>query len=192
MLYSATVPPSSPEVVELQKRLTDMRIQEWLTEDIFHGKWWFLLGLFVVSVYLWWRVADKRRLEEICLYGAIVTIITLGLDEYGDELTLWDYPVDILPIFPPLTAINLATLPVIYMYVYQRFATWKSFIIASTVMAGIFAFVLEPALVWGKLYEPLHWQYYYSFPIYIAMGIAARVAILWIRAVSQAARRKGD
>jgi hypothetical protein len=188
MLYSANVSPSSPEIVELQKRLTDLRIEEWLTEDIFHLKWWFLLGLFAVSVYIWWRLVDKTRLEEICLYGAIVTIITLGLDEYGDELTLWDYPVDILPIFPPLTAINLATLPVIYMYVYQRYGTWKSFVSASSVMAGLFAFILEPVLVWGKLYEPLHWQYYYGFPIYVAMGIAARVASLTIRAISHTAR----
>jgi hypothetical protein len=79
---------SMQESVELQKRLTDMRIEEWLAEDVFKIKWWFLLALFAVSVYIWWRMVDKTRLQEICLYGAIVTIMTLGLDEYGEELCL--------------------------------------------------------------------------------------------------------
>lgn len=116
-----------PADVEIQRQLTSLRIDEWLRQDVFHFRWWFLLVLFIVSVLVWWKMVDKTRLHEISLYAALTTIITIGINEYGEELTLWDYPTDIIPIFQPLSSLNLASLPMIYSLVYQYFGTWKSF-----------------------------------------------------------------
>ncbi len=172
---------------ELQLLLTDMRIDEWLQEDVFHFRWWLLLGLFAFSICIWWKLADKKRLPEIVLYMGITTIITLVLDEFGEELTLWDYPTDIFPIFPPLTAIDLATLPMIYSLVYQYFGSWRSFSLATIVMATIFCFVFEPILVWGDFYQLLKWRYYYGFPIYIAMALFIRWMVVNIYTVAKKA-----
>jgi hypothetical protein len=166
----------NPREVELQKLLTDLRIQDWIEEDIFKFKWWFLLLFFCLSGFVWWKMVDKARLSEISLYMAITSIVTLGLDEYGEELTLWWYTIDILPIFPPLTAVDLASLPIIYSLVYQRYRSWTSFLWATVIMSAIFAFVLEPILVYTKFYVLLKWKYYYSFPIYIVMA----VLIKWV------------
>lgn len=173
--------------VELQILLTDMRIDQWLQENIFHFRWWFLLGLFALSAFLWWKLVDRKRLPEIVLYMGLTTIITLVLDEYGEELCLWDYPTDIIPIFPPLTAINLASLPIIYSLVYQYFRTWKSFFRAIVIMAAIFCFVFEPILVWGDLYQLLKWRYYYGFPIYIAMGLIIRWIVVKLYSIAEIA-----
>jgi F0F1-type ATP synthase assembly protein I len=56
-----------PAEVEIQKVLTSVRIGEWLLQDLFHTKWWLLLGLSILGVVVWWRFIDKRRLPEIIL-----------------------------------------------------------------------------------------------------------------------------
>ncbi|MDF2572002.1 MAG: hypothetical protein K0R55_3606, partial [Sporomusa sp.] len=100
--------------VELQKLLTYLRINEWLQDDLFHFRWFFLLGVFAFSALVWWKLVDKSRLPEITLHAGLTAIITLVLDEMGEELTLWEYPADIIAIFPPLSAVDLASLPMIY------------------------------------------------------------------------------
>jgi hypothetical protein len=175
--------------VKIQKQLTSMRIDQWLQEDLFHFRWWLLLAIFAVSAFIWWKLVDKKRLHEISLYAALTTIVTLGLDEYGEELALWDYPTDIMPIFPPLTAIDLASLPMVYSLIYQYFSTWKSFIWATVIMAAVFCFIFEPILTWGKFYQPLIWRYYFGFPIYIAMAICIRLVIKKIFALAEKYRK---
>ncbi|HWP98233.1 MAG TPA: CBO0543 family protein [Syntrophomonadaceae bacterium] len=164
-------------VVEVQWLLTSTRFDEWMQNDVFHLRWWILLGIFVISVYVWWKMTDKSRLIEITLYAVLVSILTLVLDELGEELCLWYYPTDLFPLFPPITAINLASLPMIYSLIYQYFGTWKKFIIATIVMAAIFSFVLEPLFVLGGIYQMLTWKYYYSFPLYIALAIFIKAVV---------------
>jgi len=164
-------------VIEVQWLLTSTRFEEWMKNDVFRFRWWFLLGLFIISAYAYWKMIDKSRLNEITLYTALVTITTLVLDELGEELTLWDYPTDIVPLFPPLTAIDLASLPIIYSLIYQYFGDWRKFITAAVVMAAIFSFILEPLLVWLGLYQTLTWKYYYGFPMYIAMAICIKAVV---------------
>ncbi|QDR79196.1 CBO0543 family protein [Sporomusa termitida] len=175
--------------VELQKLLTGLRIDDWLHRDLFHFKWYFLLGVFACSVLAWCKLVDKKRLPEITLYAGLTIIITLVLDEFGEELTLWDYPIDIIPIFPPLTAVDLASLPVIYSLIYQYFKTWNSFLRATVIMATIFCIVLEPLLVWGGFYQTLKWKYYYGFPIYIMMALFNRWLVTKIYQIAGNAKR---
>ena len=176
--------------VELQKLLTSHRITYWLQEDVFHFRWWFLLGFFVLSIFAWCKLVDKKRLPEIILYAGLTTIITLILDECGEELILWDYPIDIIPVFPPFTAVDLASLPIIYSLIYQYFKTWKTFLKATIAMATVFCFVLEPALVWGGFYQILKWKYYYGFPIYITLALFVRWMVIKIYAIAENAKTK--
>lgn len=169
---------SIPPDVEIQRKLTSTRIDEWIRDDIFRFRWWFLIALFIVAVVLWWKMVDKTRLLEISLYASLTTIIALGLDEIGDEFCLWYYPTDIIPVFPPLTSVDLACLPFIYSITYQHFKTWKSFLFATLVMSAIFCFILEPILVWGGFYQPLKWKYYYGFPIYTIIALCIRLAVV--------------
>lgn len=187
MLYTVSINPSE---IELQKMLTHLRITSWIEEDLFHIRWWFLLFVFFFFILIWWKMVDKARLQEISLYLLTTTIICLGLDEYGEELTLWYYPVDILPIFPPLTAVDLASLPIIYSLIYQRYKPWKQFILATIIMAAIFAFILEPALVFGEFYTLHKWKYYYSFPIYIVMALGIKWIVEKINLITERSKNR--
>jgi len=176
--------------VELQKLLTSLRINEWLREDFFHFRWFFLLGSFIFSAFVWCKLVDKSRLPEIILHAGLTTILTLVLDEMGEELTLWEYPADIIPIFPPLSSVDLASLPMIYSLIYQYYKTWKSFLWATLIMATVFCFIFEPLLVWSDFYQLLKWKYYYGFPIYITMAIFIRWMVLKIYAIAKKSKEK--
>ncbi len=169
-----------PKDVEIQNRLTALHIEEWLKHDVFHLKWWILLFLIFVTLIIWYKMLDKVRLPEICLYALLCTIFVLGLLEYGEELTLWDYPTDIIPIFPPLTSFNLTSLPLIYSLVYQNFNTRKSFISATFIVTAAICFIIEPLLALGGLFQLLRWKYIYSYPFYIAIASFVRVLVIKI------------
>lgn len=179
-----------PADMEVQEHLTSLRIDEWLQEDVFHFRWWVLIVLLTVAIFVWWKMVDKKRLPEIMLYAALTTFLTMGLDEIGEELTLWDYPTDIVPIFPPLAGINLATLSMIFSLIYQYFGTWKRFLVATVITAAVFSLILEPILAWVKLYQLLTWKYYYSFLMYTAMAISVRLVTIKIIAFTEKSKKK--
>ncbi|MDF2985047.1 MAG: hypothetical protein K0R50_557 [Eubacterium sp.] len=174
MLFAALFARSA---VKVQEQLSAVRIDQWLHGIVFQWRWWFLLFIFFISAFIWWRTLDKSRLREIVLYVSLIIILTLVLDEIGEEMTLWDYPYDLIPLFPPLSAIDLACLPFIYSLIFQRFRTWKSFVIATIIMSGIFCFILEPLFIRIGIYQMLVWESYYGFPIYIMMAVICKILV---------------
>lgn len=171
---------STLSIHEVEWRLTCARFSEWWEEDLFHWRWWFLVLVFILSAWVWWRLVDKARLDEIVLCGAFIVFVTLVLDELGEELSFWYYPVDVFPLFPPLTAIDLASLPLVYSMIYQFCPGWGKFTIVTVLMAAVFCFVFEPFFVWVGVYQPLSWKYYYGFPIYIVMALCAKGTIAYL------------
>lgn len=174
-----------PPDVGIQKQLTNMHVKEWLREDVFQFRWWLLIGLIVIFVVVWWIMIDKSRLLEICLFAALATIVVMGINEYGEELILWDYPTDVIAIFPPLSSINLIMIPLIYSLIYQYFKEKKSFIYASVATSAVICFVLEPIFSWVGLYQQLKWQYYYSFILYILVAICIKPVVIKIYSVKE-------
>jgi hypothetical protein len=169
-----------PLDVKVQWEVTCARFDSWLRVDVFRFKWWVLLALFLICLYLWWKTVDKSRLNEIILYSALIIILIIVLDELGEELTLWDYPVDLFPLFPPMSAVNLSCMPVVYSVIYQYFRSWKSFILASFVMSAIFCFIGEPLFVWSGVYQMIKWKGYYGLPVYIAIAIIGKSLVIKI------------
>ena len=163
--------------LDLQLQLTKLRFDEWLSGDIFHPRWWILSLLFILDVWAWWKIANKSRLPEIILCAAVTAVMILVFDEIGEELTLWNYPTDVFPLFPPIASIDLACLPLLYSLTYQFFTKWKSFIIASTVLSALSCFVFEPIFVWIKMYQMLQWKSWYGLPLYFTIGLLGKAAV---------------
>ncbi|MGX8699860.1 CBO0543 family protein [Caproiciproducens sp.] len=174
-----------PKSVDIQRELTDIHMKEWLREDVFHFKWWFLIAFLVILALIWWVMLDKSRSPEICLFVILSVIVFMGINEYGEELTLWDYPTDLIPIFPPLSSINLISFPLIYSQVYQRFGRGKGFVYAVIITSAVICFLFEPLLTWGGFYCLIHWQYYFSFPIYTIVAIVIKAAVMKIYAIRE-------
>lgn len=174
-----------PKSVDIQKQLTDVHIKEWLEADFLQFRWWLLVILFVVLLLIWWMLLDKARILEISLFVILSAILFMGVHEYGEELTLWDYPTDIIPVFPPLSSFNLFSLPLLYSLVYQSFGERKRFLFAALLTTSIFCFLIEPLLSWGGFYHLLRWNYFFSAIIYFAVAISVRAAVKKIYAIKR-------
>ena len=169
-----------PKFVEIQKLLTDIHIKDWLHDDLFHFRWWLLICLLITIFIVWCIMLDKSKIHEISLFVFLATIASMVINAYGVELTLWNYPVNIIPIFPPLSSINLTMLPFILSILYQHFKKTKSFIIATIISSVIMCFIIEPILSLIGFYELINWQYLYSLPIYVAMAICIKFVVIKI------------
>lgn len=177
-----------PQSVQDQQLLTSIHIDEWLKNDVLKLRWWVLLGLLLVSLVIWWILLDKSRLKELCLYTALGYILVLAINEYGEELILWDYPTDIIAIFPPLSSINLLLLPLIYSLAFQYFAARKRFIWAILSITALICFVIEPLFAWGKLYQLINWKYYFSYPLFVLTALLTRSLTLKIFKITEKSR----
>lgn len=165
-------PYPSFEVLEnTQKELVGIRYDYWLNHTLFSFQWWLLLVIFIVPWIIWWKFVDKKRLMEILLQGITVAHLVFVLDAIGKESGLWGYEHNLEPLFNRFLPVDASALPVFYMLIYQYFPKWRLFIIVHVLFAGIFAFIFEPLAVWLDIYQPHHWKFIYSFPIYIFIPI---------------------
>lgn len=169
-----------PPNVQEQWRLLSSRFTEWLQGDLLNFQWQILLGLYLLTTWLWWKKVDKARLAEMVFHSVLIILIVIILDELGEEMSLWYYTVDLVPLFPPITAIDLSCLPLVYMLIYQHTRHWKTFILASIVMSIVFYFVCEPIFVWSGVYQLLAWRYYYGLPLYFLIGVITRAIAMKI------------
>ena len=168
--------PEQAAIVNLQKLLYQMRVSEWINNDIFTFRWWILLLSFVIPWFIWYNLVDKGRLKEMLLYLLSTSGIAILLDETGIALGMWAYPVNLIPILPRLITVNYSTVPIIFVLIYQYFPGWKPFIIANIILSLVFSFILEPILVWMDLYDLVTWKYVYSVPMYLF----AAIILKWI------------
>lgn len=179
-----------PQSVEMQVKLTADHMEKWLAEDFLRLHWWALIVIYIVCIVVWWKLLDKRRLKELLLFTALAYIAVLAINEYGQELILWDYPTDIIPWFPPLSSVNLLLLPLIYSLAYQRFTLPRIFFSAVLVATAAFCFLIEPLLAWGGFFELLNWQYWMSFPLYTVMAML--VHLITSALLKTTARARGE
>ncbi|MEC2078502.1 CBO0543 family protein [Metabacillus fastidiosus] len=163
--------PSSKEIIDFQNKLTEMRNELWYYHDLFTPQWWFLLVLTILPWMIWWYLVDRTRIKKIWLYGALMTILILYLDDIGSSLGLWDYPIKLIGIFPRLNPIDVSVLPVFHMIIYQYFTKWKPFLIGNIIAAVIFAYAAEPFFVKIHIYQLIKWKHFYSIPGYILKAI---------------------
>lgn len=182
-LRTFSTSPSDEHIAYTLRHLTYARIDNWLDTDFNTFAWWFQISIAVISLAVWCKFVDRKRLVELTLYGFTVMTVSIWLDEVGYELGMWYYPVDMLPIFPPSTAIDYIMLPVIYALVYQYYSSWKSFLIVISLMSGVFSFVLEPLLEKFGFYVLIEWKFYYGFPIYIMIGVTLKMVVEKMKAI---------
>ncbi len=180
-----SLPETAINIVQIHSVFTEARIQHWLEYTLFTWQWWLLVALLITPWIVWGILIDKKRFTAIILLGVFVLATVTWMDDLGSDLILWYYPYKLVPLYPQLIPINYAVLPVSYMLIYQYFPPWRSYITAVAIMAALFSFVAEPALVYLGMYRVLKWQFYYSFPIYLLIGISHRLLVEKVLEINQ-------
>lgn len=166
--------PTSDEVFSIQSAADAAGRDFWFNNVVFTNKWWLLVALTIFPIILWWRVVDRKRFFEITTYGLLVVVLAGLLDAIGVELDAWEYKYDLVPLLDVFIVYDISILPVSYMLIYQYFRTWRSFAIAHVIIALVFAFILEPLLVWLDVYQLINWKHIYSVPGYFLLAIFLR------------------
>lgn len=158
---------SYEKIRDLHEVVVQMRYEVWLNNDLFSFQWWLLLVVFIVPWLIWWHFVEKKRIYEILLFGTLLMNLVMMLDDLGVELHLWSYPYQLVSVMPRLIPIDQGIIIVAHMFLYQYYRSWKSFVIANTIMAVIFSYTFEPITVWLGIYKLENWKYTYSLPIYV-------------------------
>lgn len=164
-------------VRDLETLLAYNRYLHWINFEVCSYQWWLLTVVSILSVIVCIKLIDRKRLIEIFLYGLIIAVLSVTLDEFGYEYRLWSYNIHLLSQLPHISWVYYIIMPVIYMLVYQYYYDWRSYYLAMAVLAVVLAFVFEPLLVLMQIYVLLKWRHIYSFPIYFVIGVAAKALV---------------
>lgn len=178
------------QIIALQEELSRLDRQYWKENVLWTPNWWFLVGVSIIPWVVWLFLADKKRLKQILIMGAIVLILATVADDIGAEHNVWVYPYKLLPAEPRLDPVDVSLIPVCYMLVYQYFRSWKAYLAVMVVSSAAAAFLVEHLFVYLQIYVLLEWRYIYSFPIYTAIGVAAKLAADRIDRISKLAGEK--
>ncbi|TVY05593.1 CBO0543 family protein [Paenibacillus cremeus] len=174
--------PTYEDVQNARQQLSNLAYAHWIHDDLFKWNWWLQLVLSIVPYIIWWFLLDKRRGIEILLYGAIIAILAIILDNIGTDLLWWEYPDKLVQVVPPLFPADIVLVPVWMMLVYQIFSgSSKLFLIANIILGAFLAFVCEPVFIWMNIYKLYSWNLTYSFLFYIVSSVLARWIVMTMK-----------
>lgn len=188
MIHSANI--DIQDVYEAQKNVFDTSYVYWIEHVLFSFNWWLLLILAIVPWFVWWKYVDKERIIEISLIGLLSMVIVTGLDIIGTSFAFWTYGFNVIQMITTMSTVDMTLLPILNMFLYQLFPKWKSYIIASIVLALIGTFIVEPLFAWRNIYILHEWEYIYSLPIYITFTAFLKWFVHKIKAYQKKARLK--
>ena len=163
------------EIISKKTEWMHLTLKHWSQYELFSWLWWIGVLFAIAPLVIWWKKVDRKRILEIAVYGLVVNVLATFLDVVGSEYVLWEYAIRLLPQSPLLFPTDFILLPVLYMFLYQSFGTWKGFLLSHAVAAAGLAFVIEPVFIWTGGYRLIHWNMIYSFPIYIVIAVISRL-----------------
>ena len=155
------------KVFSKYQNANDALIHKW-TELIFLSpRWWIGVTLAIVPWFIWWKLHNKNFKGDLLRAGFFMAIICTILDGVGVQLGLWFYPYDTFPFIPGYFPWDLTLFPITMMTMIEIKSKWNPFY--KSLLIALFYSICEPLADFSKIYEPIIWKFYYSFPIYILL-----------------------
>ena len=140
-------------------------ISVWFKYTLFTWQWWVGVALTIIPWVLWIIFRKKESTNRLLLAGFFVILISSWLDFIGLLFGIWSYYYRVIPFSPAFIPWDFTLLPVTIMFFLQIKPNIHP-IYKAIVFAGMSAFVAEPIFVMLGIYNPKHWKYIYSFPIF--------------------------
>jgi hypothetical protein len=169
--------PQWKEIIKIRNELHNKYSEYWLNNNLFSLAWWLMLILCISLWFIWWKLVNKTKLLEIVAFGTMVGLIASVIDIIGCENVLWGYPNDLDPLITPLTVTDFCLIPISYMFLYQYFVNWKSFVIASVLLSAFYVCVAESLAEQLGIFQLNHWKHIYDFPMYILLALLLKWVI---------------
>ncbi|WCK53569.1 hypothetical protein PP175_19860 [Aneurinibacillus sp. Ricciae_BoGa-3] len=129
---------------------------------------------------------DRKRMDQILLFGLAVSIFTIILDDIGTGLLWWGYPVKLQPLYLILAPADITLVPIYLMIIYQFFNdSSQRFVTAIVVGGALAAFIFEYFFIWLDYYHRYTWKALYSWGFYILASLLGRFIVTIVRKRSQ-------
>lgn len=144
----------------------------WKEHTFLHWDWWFSLGLTIIPWVIWWKYRDKQNTARFMFSSFFIIIITSWLDFIGVVSGFWHYTGYVIPTIPSYGPWDFCLFPV-SMTLLMQYRPYISPVKKAFFYSGIVSFVGEPFFDLIGFYTMVHWEYIYSFPIYIIIYLCA-------------------
>lgn len=173
------------KIDQLSNQLTELRIDMWKEHTLYTWQWWMLLILCVVVVIVFIWLLDRRKALEVFSFLGVIYILNKNLDDVATALDFYDYRIQLEPIIPTMLPANLFAIPVSMTLIFQRFTTWKSYLISLGLFAVVVSHVALPLMKKVDIYLEKTWNSHYSFLSLVVMGVIAKWFVDKLRRVQQ-------
>lgn len=144
----------------------------WFKYVLYGWRWWLQVGLSIIPWILWFKFSKKDSRDRLLYAGFFVMLISGWFDVLGILFGLWSYYFKVVPFSPAFEPWDFTLLPVVTM-TFLQYKPQISPYLKALILSAISAFIAEPIFVWLGFYNPKHWEFCYSFPIYIVIYLIA-------------------
>lgn len=170
---------SKEEIIEISdntvnqiKELIDQKIQIWADHVVFSGLWWMGVGLSIIPWIIWFVIRKKESTDRLFYVGFYVMTLSVVLDILGDQMGLWHYRFNVIPVLPTYFPWDVTLMPVMIMILIQVKPNMNPWL-KAIFFAVITSYLAEPFFDWLEVYEPIQWRFSYSVPIQLAIYMSA-------------------
>jgi hypothetical protein len=154
------------------EELIRQKVNIWSQHVVFSGLWWMGVALTIIPWILWYIYRRKQSVDRMMYAGVSVMVVSIVLDLLGDQLGLWNYRFNVIPVLPTYVPWDLTLMPVSVMVLLQikpKANPW----VKAILFALVTSYLAEPFFTWLKVYNPVRWPFSYSVPIQVAIYMVA-------------------
>lgn len=170
---------TNEQLLETSKYLNDIILSKWLADQFLSPLWIGLVFAVFLSYTIFFYFADKKRIVDLLLFGSLVAVAFSVYSSVGQLFGLWATLFRLVPLQQNFFMSDLTILPLSAMLLYQYSHSWKSFVVATVIWAGLFAFGFNSILVSLNAFiylTPL--GPYIDFVFLIIIGTIARALLI--------------
>lgn len=172
---------------QLRLQTWDIKTQLW-QQGFLTLHWWLIVIAIAASYVIWWKLADKRRVIELLLFGSFIAVSRVIFDDWGTSSGRWTYIIDLFPMGMSLFLNDLTVVPLGLMLVYQFSPDWKTFFVWLIVVQGSFSFGVLPLLSYLGILKIFAWEYYGTFVFMMITATVMRAIMLYGLKLERASR----
>jgi hypothetical protein len=157
--------------------------KHWVSQEIFTFPWFFNIAFLLTLYIVWVKLADKKRLRELLLFGSLLAVASMLVDIIAVTIGLWEYRIRLFPLSPAPFPFDLTVVPIFYMLVMQYTSTWRGYLIGTVLAAVAFSFIVIPIYVWLGIKVFHNFSLFYMFIVVLIVTIAIKAIYNWIASI---------
>lgn len=166
--YISVVDKNGKEI----EKLINEKIDIWRDYVLFSELWWLGVALSIIPWIFWYFIRKKESTDRLLYVALFVMVISLCLDVLGDQLGIWSYRYNVIPVLPTYLPWDITLMPLTVITIMQ-IKPKANPILKAIIFAIISSYLAEPIFDWLEIYNLKHWKYSYSVPIQFLIYLMA-------------------